>query len=1664
MTFLLCVLAALAAAVSAVPQGAHVVSVGVRTSWPSSSSWPTLETAEFLADRDALLFWRFVDGLAALGADELARLGASEEAQIAHAEKFVETEAPEAERALHRMALATRTYSAKVELLRQTVRCVRKGWAFPGVEKTRTCVRACLRARWPFPAQSLTGTCLAGARLQAYEALDGDAWDPTFAWTSGVLTTVGAELEENLLATHRSWDDEGTVLAFDHVRERAESTAVAVFLYTDFFSGDFASMHRTLTRLVADDDVRYVLRPYTGGFNDEEQGILRPGAAVQGYGVQLDIKNVEYKVVDDAEIKTDNGPGGDEASSSDDEGLLSEVGGFLFDVLKARRPELSGELDTFRDQLLAEEASATDGGGDEIGWRVKDLGLVATQRILSASDPLRLMRDMAHNFPSLAQALTKLAPDASLKTAIQSAQQYVHAGAGAFQINGRQFDMESVTPLELLDFLKDETDTYDRLDRSGLGETCARRFFELNERDSVVKMLSTRPRVDMRWDEAAATAKLVAAAELAGEEKARAAMNPVRFVNNLEKDEVYASWPKSVQDLVAEDASAASSHSAIKFVGKNLVTAIFVLDLDSYQSLNMANLILSVQRRQMPARFGVVLHASSPAGELATKLTLHVAKKCGGMGVGLQFVDIMAQLAGRMGGAVNDQVVTMAYQYMGQTCGNSIARLDAVSKTKNYDAYFGIVRDYVRAKGFHDSLPVAALNGRILVSQEIERQLGQVLLQEMDELKELVRDGTITDETADVHELMLTRDGVLPAHSSLADAHPQAQRFAPLATSVAALQSARDAAGALKATVDMDEAVAQFVGAARYVRTADASGDADVATATLHVVADFTSLAGAKLLLTALDGLQASGSGARARLTAIHNPPVVPREGDVPSPAVGWGHLGIVVQAALYSAQKDAARFALLHAVFSGLLADCVSADGSEAVACRSMNHEAVTRLAETHAAEWNLDAAAFTALLNGASDPSAAFLPLDSLRTLRTRLGLSAGKSYLLVNGRVLAADETSGEADSGPTATDVAVLTVMERDGRGRMVVDVLKECGGRVSADAVLQTASVLGQRPVLRGALLSERGRAALRDVTFVEASNSHSLFHVDLLVNPLSKDAQKMTPIIMYLREAFDVDLAVHVNPALDLTEMPLQSYYRYVLSATQSFDGAGRVLPERAVFSRMPERKILTLKMDVANEWVVMPVSAAYDMDNLRLADVEQRTVMATYGLEGLLVHGHATWKGGNEPAQGVEVAIRTPTLGRHARDTIVMHNLGYFQMHTRPGLFTLGTVKPQYGLAVADHEEWTPHALGSMTGTKLRVYVNETETEADASDAEIYQPDASSDSYFSSLGNLFGDDAGARAVKDHGETINIFSVASGHLYERFLRIMIRSVIRHTESPVKFWFIENFLSPKFKDFLPRMAKQYGFEFQLVTYQWPPWLAGQTEKQRLIWSFKMLYLDVIFPLDVTKVIFIDADQIVRADVNELWTMDMGASTMAMTPFCTGRNRREETGGFRFWESGYWKETLRGRPYHISALFIVDLKRMRKERSGDHMRSTYDMMVRQSKDNLSNLDQELPQVVAPQLSRPGKPFLMSLPEEWLFCEAWCNDDALTRAKTIDLCNNPLTKENKIEVARRLVPEWTDYDNELRAFDLALEAGHLPGAEFDPSAYLDKEDKTAGGHEDL
>lgn len=156
---------------------------------------------------------------------------------------------------------------------------------------------------------------------------------------------------------------------------------------------------------------------------------------------------------------------------------------------------------------------------------------------------------------------------------------------------------------------------------------------------------------------------------------------------------------------------------------------------------------------------------------------------------------------------------------------------------------------------------------------------------------------------------------------------------------------------------------------------------------------------------------------------------------------------------------------------------------------------------------------------------------------------------------------------------------------------------------------------------------------------------------------------------------------------------------------------------------------------------------------------------------------------------------------------------------------------------------------------------------------------------------------AQAPEAKEDNSKIHIFSVASGHLYERFLKIMILSVLRQTKTPVKFWFISNYMSPSFKQFLPEFAAEYKFDYGLITYKWPTWLNKQTEKQRIIWAYKVLFLDVLFPLSLDRVIFVDADQIVRADMKELMSADLKGAPYAYTPMCDNNKEME---GYRFWK--------------------------------------------------------------------------------------------------------------------------------------------------------------------
>jgi len=375
---------------------------------------------------------------------------------------------------------------------------------------------------------------------------------------------------------------------------------------------------------------------------------------------------------------------------------------------------------------------------------------------------------------------------------------------------------------------------------------------------------------------------------------------------------------------------------------------------------------------------------------------------------------------------------------------------------------------------------------------------------------------------------------------------------------------------------------------------------------------------------------------------------------------------------------------------------------------------------------------------------------------------------------------------------------------------------------------------------------------------------------------------------------------------------------------------------------------------------------------------------------------------------RGVQLHLGTANQSR-VTDTLVMSNLGYFQLKgSGPGLWSIrlapGASSMLYTVVsstdVSEAGSRQTHTdpnvasvvMSGMNGKHLTLLLKKKPGHA-ADDVLMYKPpeaeggleeqgretgeQGSLPGLWSSVKSMFSPAAVRQAEPQ--ATINVFTVASGHMYERLQKIMILSVLRHASAPVKFWFIKNYMSPQMKAFLPHFAASYGFEYELVTYKWPQWLHKQTEKQRIIWAYKILFLDVLFPLDLDKVIFVDADQIIREDLRKLVDMDLHGAPYAYTPFC---DNNKDMDGYRFWNSGFWKSHLQGRPYHISALYVVDLKRFRETAAGDQLRVIYDQL---SKDpnSLANLDQDLPNYAQHQVP------IFSLPQEWLWCESWCGN---------------------------------------------------------------------------
>uniref|UniRef100_I3JP70 UDP-glucose ceramide glucosyltransferase-like 1 n=1 Tax=Oreochromis niloticus TaxID=8128 RepID=I3JP70_ORENI len=1042
----------------------------------------------------------------------------------------------------------------------------------------------------------------------------------------------------------------------------------------------------------------------------------------------------------------------------------------------------------------------------------------------------------------------------------------------------------------------------------------------------------------------------------------------IMWINDIENDLMYRSWPTGVQELLR-----ATFPGVIRQIRRNFFNLVLFLDPLQEESGELVKLAELFYKHKIPLRIGFVfvvntkdeIDGFSDAGVGFYRLLNYIADEYDLPQALMSVVSLYSKVD--VGETLSADTIT-AYLKRKFPKANSERILGVESE---YDDKRKDGALFYKKSGL-GALPLALFNGVPLSPDEMDpEELETVILQRIMDtttaFQRAVFMGQLS-EGSDVVDYLMEQANVVPRMNPLILSSDR--KYLDLTATPDDWEDTY-----MFSYVDTRDKTAVIAKRMKYFTNSDEDGMTPV---TLWVAGDFQKVSGRKLLINALKHLKASPG---VRVGVIDNPSEKPYDDNTVLYRAIWASL-------LTQKNKAAAEFVhkLLKEESSQLL-------------------QQGTKMKDLLMQGMDVDA--FEKKFNT--------LEVDFIHTqqlfCQDVLKLNPGQRAVISNGRILGPFEEQEEF----TVEDFHLLEKITLSGSAEKVKARVKQMGMNAS-DLVMKVDALLTAAP---------KGEVR-RDVHFIK--DSHSVLHLSprenevfydvvAIVDPLTREAQKISSLLTVLSQVVNVRLQVFMNCRAKLSEMPLKSFYRFVLEPDVIFLANDTVSPGPvARFMELPETPLLTLNMITPESWMVQAVRSPYDLDNIHLQEV-----LSEFELEHLLLEGHCFDLSTGQPPRGLQFTLgmsRDPLM----YDTIVMANLGYFQLKANPGAWILrlrkGRSEEIYQILTHDGTDSPADAgdvivvLNSFHSKIIKVRVQK---KADKIGEDLLSEASESKGIWESITRCVI----SSSNKKKDDVLNIFSVASGHLYERFLRIMMLSVLRHTQTPVKFWFLKNYLSPSFKETISHMAESYGFQYELVQYKWPRWLHQQTEKQRIIWGYKILFLDVLFPLAVDKIIFVDADQIVRADLKELRDLDLEGAPYGYTPFCDSRREME---GYRFWKTGYWASHLGHRKYHISALYVVDLKKFRKIAAGDRLRGQYQALS-QDPNSLSNLDQDLPNNMIHQVA------IKSLPQEWLWCETWCDDTSKTTAKTIDLCNNPMTKEPKLVAAARIVPEWVEYDREIK-----------------------------------
>lgn len=653
----------------------------------------------------------------------------------------------------------------------------------------------------------------------------------------------------------------------------------------------------------------------------------------------------------------------------------------------------------------------------------------------------------------------------------------------------------------------------------------------------------------------------------------------VFWANDIENDKVYKRWPASLRDLLRP-----TFPGMLRSIRRNLFNLVIIADPSKLNSFPILKLAESFIHHQSPLHIGVVLATTSDSkatgftdASVALLNGYNYAVENGSPSDGLSFLtDVYAAIKSENRDVkVEDVHKKLKSKYKG------VDLEDVFGADSDYNTGRKLAQEFVERSGLR-KLPQVLMNGiplsdKMLTADEFEEAVLSEIMSQTPIFQKAVYKGELRDSD-NCLDFIMERPNIMPRLNERI-LNTENNRQIDLTRTVTSVEeSISPQVFSLLGPSDQSSLI---VSTMRYFLPRKQS---KAYFLTSWIVADLNCGCGKgrNLLRSALKQMKSSGA---ARIGLIIN-------SKDPS---GQNLLNRIALAALKVLSPEEATNLMLKLL-----------DNKE-VTQRILSGESKLKdLGLT-----GIDVAAVQAAAE--TKPIKDTLERHMMYADRT-LGLQKGDIAVVSNGRLLGPlEETEAftvddfsllERHSYSTHIE-KIKGAIQPSPSAAFFDDDDAEDAVELTSDVAMRIISLLVSHPQSRSRFEIPTFTTDHSVIDLPASKPSEPSIRIDVIVDPVSRGAQRIGPILTTFQTALNCHIRVFLNSVEKNSDMPLKSFYRFVLESDLQFTSDGQLtLGPMARFTNLPEAPLLTQNLQVPENWLVESVASPYDLDNIRLEDV----------------------------------------------------------------------------------------------------------------------------------------------------------------------------------------------------------------------------------------------------------------------------------------------------------------------------------------------------------------------------------------------------------------------------------------------------------------------------